>query len=303
MGAYAAPEHSDRRERAVDTKQVLSEEMYKLEAPQRAERAFAALLDGRDERKALEDISSFLKDEFNMEAKVSVLETYSRSYLFGMRIFPSKEELENIALQIVKSGGKVSFVACRSIVIEIDSKLLDKEQVDMTPREMVSILLHEVGHKVYSPEAQRHAGRYYNSNIVATGAAILSASLMPWLASLVVIFLLFSYGSASHDVMRARVEEDADSLAARYGYGLDMESALHKISVMGRGRPSQTTPAADDGFIARVSAWFIDGMKQLSLRRHHILEVLREEARQTDSDFEREMLQSQIRKLEEKLGA
>jgi hypothetical protein len=88
------------------------------------------------------EINKFFRDS----TCVDVLYTKSDSVFFGMCVYPMMtKELVNAILQ--DADGKIRF---ENYIIEIDSKLFHPA-LDITPKELLAILLHEIGHIVNDP--------------------------------------------------------------------------------------------------------------------------------------------------------
>ena len=96
-------------------------------------------------KKGLESLRKELNKFFKDSNCKEILFTRSDSLFFGMCVYPiiTKE----LCVEILQDEKPVRF---DQYAIEIDSKILHPS-LDITPREMVAMILHEVGHIVNDP--------------------------------------------------------------------------------------------------------------------------------------------------------
>ena len=166
-----------------------------------------------------------IKDELNKFFKDSVCKEviFTKNYdkmFFGMCVMPVLDG--DTAIDIITNNNKKRIT---SYYIEIDSKLLE---LDLTARELVAILLHEVGHLVNDSrpiEEVRDALNIYlgknNQHLVITDSIhyrdLLAYALKDSLRKVTSLFF------------KEDEEIIADEFAVACGYGNDLETAYTKI--------------------------------------------------------------------------
>ena len=282
---------------------ILLENLYILKKQDLIESAFRDILNGVNIDASLKKIEKFLLTEFNVKSTVTMYDSINKNYFFGMRIWPSKEESERIALEIVKNKTDLKFIRCENVDIEIDSKLIDSKGMKFNEKELTAILIHEIGHKVFSNKAIEEYGNLYRRQVIGgVGTVIAWASGPMAVLNVFVVFAiigLFIAISAIDESLTARkVEEMADSLAVKYGYGMHLESALEKIQKHFYGLPKKGN---NKDFLSQFTIWVSNNTTDIGIRRKYILEVLKKEQESCDSEVEKKMLETQIRRISMKL--
>lgn len=168
-----------------------------------------------------------LKEELNKFFKDSTcnIVLYTENYdklFFGMCVIPNLNS--KIINSILKESNPISD-RISSYILEIDSKLLD---LGLTAKELVAVLLHEVGHLVNNSEPLREVQNYYNMYMTKNNLTINFTYLNKHSE-------LFEY--AIQDAIRnmtslfKKTNEEiiADEFSVYCGYGKELESAYKKI--------------------------------------------------------------------------
>lgn len=166
----------------------------------------------------------------NRELKVNcqaiyIVQNDTSNYFFGMHIFPSKAERKRITDILINSKHNEKIENLREVIIEIDSKLLNN--VGATPREITSVLLHEIGHKVHSNKDQARLRGLYavkSAQLLTAGSTIITP-----VPSLISLFILKCFEGTLAYSNSLNGEIDADSYAIQCGYGKDLHSLLDKL--------------------------------------------------------------------------
>ena len=78
-----------------------------------------------------------------------------RDRFFGMRVFPEVGNLDEFCKNLIREGTKFNDLVKRWKVIkdwtlEIDAIVFDRNRINFTPKEFVALILHEIGHVIYS---------------------------------------------------------------------------------------------------------------------------------------------------------
>lgn len=181
----------------------------------------AVVLDPKDG--SLEFLRRCLNETFKGTHCRSVIYTNNTDKLFfGMCVMPI---VSSAMAKTIILDGEVPDDMRKEYVVEIDSKLFE---IGLTEREIMAILLHEIGHIVLdmdqSLEEIIDATQVYvskNNEVLNTVQVANSGSL-------------FKFGI--EDALRkmgtmfSNEEKRADAVAAQLGYGRDLESAFEKIS-------------------------------------------------------------------------
>lgn len=142
---------------------------------------------------------------------------------FGMSVSPIMKDDD--VVMILNSDDKYMV---DEYYLELDSKLFGPE-LNLSNRELLAVLLHEVGHMVNSSQPAENARNVLNMYLAKTHSELDIAESINQKAIL---------GFGLRDVMRKTIsifEKDqaeeitADEFVVKCGFGEDLQSALHKI--------------------------------------------------------------------------
>lgn len=219
----------------------------------------AVVLDPTDG--SLEYLRRCLNETFKGTHCRSVIYTNNTDKLFfGMCVMPI---VSSAMAKTIILDGEVPDGMKKEYVVEIDSKLFE---IGLTEREVMAILLHEIGHIVLdmdqSLEEIIDATQVYiskNNEVLNTVQVANSGSL-------------FKFGI--EDALRkmgtifTNDEKKADAVAAQLGYGRDLESAFTKIS----RRSIDLNRDVDNKLV--VLQWALRTYKNLNIDRKHAIRKL-----------------------------
>lgn len=100
-------------------------------------------------------LSSLIIGKDTKHFEVSIVNTKAKEPFFGARIFPIIDQLDDIVKDLVvdKITIKDLYKKWKTIdkwYIELDHAILDRSVISFTPQELVALILHEIGHVIYS---------------------------------------------------------------------------------------------------------------------------------------------------------
>lgn len=151
--------------------------------------------------------------------------------------------------------------------LEIDSKLLSPI-LGLTSRELVAILLHEVGHVINDTTASREISKAMNVYIAKQGVTITNKDIGEN-GHVLTLGILRAIRRLTSIFEKNDEEYIADEFVVKCGYGSDLEKAYDKITT-NRDKINDNT----NNFI--VLLWGLTIFKDLSLRRRSVLKQLEE---------------------------
>ena len=131
------------------------------------EKCFSELKMGGNQEKICKQISRILTRMFKQNFTVNVCKNNTNTF-YGMTVFPSVSTCETLISAILNSESHLDGVIevwrkNENWNIEIDSIAIFDSNLNANPSELVAILLHEVGHTMYSnsvPQRLFHVLRY-----------------------------------------------------------------------------------------------------------------------------------------------
>lgn len=231
-----------------------------------------------------------IKNELNKlfkEAKcLSVIYTENTDKMFfGMRVYIDIDG--NSVIDYLGDSPSKPFA---KYYLEIDSKLLDP-MLNLTDRELMAILLHEIGHIVYdtgSVDAVRVAidkyfaerDEHFDLNSSRTYRELLAFAIKD---SVVKAGSLFAK-IGNEEIL-------ADTFVVSCGYGQDLESAIRKIS----SSSIYLNDSIDNRFI--VLSWVLKIKTDMNISRVPTLKALNTAKKLTASELERRELEKATRNL------
>lgn len=172
---------------------------------------------------------------FHKNITVSVI--YPRTdhdQFFVMSIFPSQSTLEALVVGILNSTDdqtiKKIWDETDDWNIEIDRRIFNDDYIPMTAKEMTALLLHEIGHIVYSnsvPQRLSRVMRFEVAKLHVQKKAILQNSLFRGVLELPIM------NACCYDQYKTpssvRKELQADVFVIKMGYGKELQSVLDKF--------------------------------------------------------------------------
>lgn len=210
---------------------------------------------------SLEFLRRCLNETFKGTHCRSVIYTNNTDKLFfGMCVMPI---IPSAMAKVVILDGEVPTDMKKEYVVEIDSKLFE---IGLTEREVMAILLHEIGHIVLDMDQSLEEIIDATQVYVAKNNEVLNAVQVANSGS------LFKFGI--EDALRkmgtifTNEEKRADAVAAQLGYGRDLESAFTKIS----RRSLDLNRDVDNKLV--VLQWALRTYKNLNLDRKYAIRKL-----------------------------
>lgn len=246
-----------------------------------------------------------IRKMLNMEFKASCEKVYlttneTQSHFFGIHVFPSKRELYKIADKVVRIDEKIQFENCSEFIIELDSKLV--YHVGATAREITAAILHEIGHKVYSKEAQIRAKvMFMSSTMKYAGIVGGFVKIVSPLKFLLFTAILITFSNSLNSYLKFKDELDADSFAIKYGYGVDLHSLLTKLT-RDKGHSMNQASRGQSDEERAIMKWSLRNIMEFSLRRGNIIKELEAQVREEPSEYGKEILAEQLNQIRRSKG-
>lgn len=199
----------------------------KKEKLQEIENSFSPLKNG--EIASVQNISKNLSSIFNKNISVSVVPANRSKHFFGMCVIPKEAVIDKIAESILNNDSSVSVMTalwkkCKDWTVEIDGNILTER---FTNRELTSLLMHEVGHIIYTnsvPNRVNSIIQYKLADISMKDKASLSNKMYRSLVKIPIV-----QACICNDGESIKKEIKADNFAVKCGYSSDLISAITKI--------------------------------------------------------------------------
>lgn len=185
------------------------------------------MIDGKPTQKDLNDLKKELNRFFKGSLCEQILYTNNVDKLFfGMRVIPVISGQD--AVKIIQTDEPY---VIERYDLEIDSRLFDPT-LGLTDREVLSIILHEVGHIVKDSEPVEVVRKNIDVYLSKNNEHIVISDSIHYM-ELLAFGIRDSIQKYTSVFSNAEEEIKADEFASVYGFGYDLQSALKKISQKG----------------------------------------------------------------------
>ena len=215
-----------------------------------------------DGKRGLDKLKKELNKFFIDSRCNEILFTHSDSLFFGMCVYPKVDQ--EMVVRILQDEGKVRF---SEYTIEIDSKVLHPS-LSVTPREMLAMVLHEVGHIVNDTAPVDEVRKAIAFQLTKKGDALNVPKSAQY-------YTIISYGIK--DTVRKMtsimfIYKDSEVLADEFvhmcGYGDDLNNIFNKICKSGLKTTDRTVNKLT------ALAWTMSIYKEIKIKRIPALRLL-----------------------------
>ena len=229
-----------------------------------------------------------LKDELNKFFKDStckeIIYTLNTDKMFfGMSVLPVIDS--NMVAKSITSDEKIRIIG---YYLEFDSKLFDL----LTTRELVAVLLHEVGHMVNDSRPMQIVSDGLNLQLARKNENITRLSDVEFKE-----LMVFAYSNSLqklYSIFESRDEEViADEFSVACGFGDELENAIKKIV--------RNTGTLNKGVNSKLAIiqWSLRVYRDLALRRLVAIKTLKKIYSMSPSELEKRTIRNIVRTLEE----
>lgn len=243
----------------------------------------------RKSEKQLFQINKILVRMFGDQFKCVMVDNSTHKF-FGMTVFPSMNTCESIITNIIEGKSKSSNVldiwkGNKDWVIEIDSLLFDDLNLNVNPKELTAILMHEIGHTVYSnsiPQRLFKVMRYQMTTVKLSVRNMMSNVKMKALITPVVI------EACSTKILKYVSEKDeneADKFVVNIGLGDALNSFINKLLVAYGNSMLNKRERDAEMDIESVFEWSITNIEELRSRKTKLKKELTIQMISTPSIF------------------
>lgn len=196
-----------------------------------------------DENKLCKNIKTALEvmpfDGSTKEFTVQISNQRMNEKFFGMRVFPKIDELDDFCKDMVNEDSK-KFVKFTDLIkrwkkidswfLELDSMLFDRNTINFTPKELVALTLHEIGHVIYSDKPVEGFYRAYRESKVRMTVADKATQKLMYTIYMIPLSIACMQRDWVNNKNQIKVEMVADRTVVELGYGEYLVSAFDKIT-------------------------------------------------------------------------
>lgn len=197
--------------------------------------AFVAMKESKSKRSSsLRTIKTNLKSTFSKDIDVTIIDSGKQNNFFIMSIYPEESTLDLVVDAIIT--GKEDEVIRKvwsetnKWIIEIDDRVITGSIVELTSKEITSLLLHEIGHIVYSNSIPQRISKVMK---LEYGRADIKLKELLKNKAFSQILRLPILHACEYDNYRTKAnikkELKADVFVVKMGYGDELEQVLDKL--------------------------------------------------------------------------
>ena len=238
------------------------------------ENAFKVLKENSYSTAAIEILTKSAEDIFSYKFKLSIIDTNMYdSPLFFMSVYPDRSTVDKIVDAISNNESNVIsklWKQTKEWTIEIDKRILNKDIIDLTDRELTAIFCHEIGHVIQSnsiPNRLITILQYELAKTSVSNKALIRDRFFKKILSLPILNACMG----SHDKSSIKDEIKADKFVKSMGYTNDLISVFKKY----QGCKNRLTDSDKD--MKKMAAFSIDTLNQFKKRETSLLEYTRNE--------------------------
>lgn len=211
---------------------------------------------------------------------------------FGMRVFPIIEELDEFCKELVNEESdkliRLTELTKRwkSIdkwFLELDGNLFDRNMINFTPKELVAITLHEIGHIIYSDKPVEGFYRAYREAKLRMTVSEKATQKLMYNIYMIPLSVACMQRRWINDKDQVQMEIVADKSVVELGYGDHLVSAFNKI-VRNFGTMS-TSENVYKSEMDTTMQWCNMNISDVMRRKEHLKDELYYKAIRTKSNY------------------
>ena len=263
--------------------------------------AFARLLEKSSDKGPLTAIETNLRATFHKNISVDVIPHKDEDDLFLMSVYPDEDTVNEVVRAIVDEGsdGAIHKIwnGADKWFVEIDKRILSgASDLEFNSKELTALLLHEVGHIVYSNSIPQRISRimrmeYARANIGTK--QLLKDKVFSQILSIPILSACLYDNYRTKDKIKEELK--ADVFAVKMGYGDELESALNKLISTSTARPANQVNV-DSGKVysdmRSITKYSIETIENLKERKKSIAK----------SNFKKLLMDSPSKYLSDAIG-
>ena len=208
----------------------------KKEAFKSIDNAFLVLQEDKASETGKKIIKDSLNEIFDVEFDIEIIPVNDNSPLFVMSVFPEKSVVSKIISSVTTNSGNIETIKKlwqqnKKWTLEIDERILNKNFINCSNRELTALLLHEIEHVVCTNSIPSRISTIIQYEIAKSKLEnkILAADkLFSKILALPILNACVSDSRKSDKPLS--VEIKADNFAKKMGYQQELLSVLKKIT-------------------------------------------------------------------------
>jgi len=242
----------------------------------------------------LNKISLILNRLYDIKCKICIVNNKNNTF-FGMNVFPAVSTMDMMVESIVNNQSSMNDILKiweknDEWTIEIDSILLYDLSLNTNPSELTAVLLHEIGHVVYSNTIPQRLYKVIKFKIVKMNYQMKQLISTEKIRKLFNIAIIESCSSKNYNYINNDTEKVADKFVIRYGYGEELESFINKlVKTQGNSLVNRTDKDIENDINVVVN-WTVLNLKELEFRKKSLRTALKVEMLKNPSELTKKII-------------
>jgi hypothetical protein len=252
------------------------------------EEAFKDIKTNNGVDQAIRTVTRVIKRVFDLNMDVNIIDNKSHRF-FGMSIYPQVNVVEQIVNEMIGKSREEGLVEMwqknKDWVLEIDSILLHDENLNANPSEIVAVLLHEIGHIVYSNTVPQRLFKVVKRKIVTSTFKI--RKLLAWkrVQRILDLVIVDACSTKNFHYVNEHTERIADRFALKMGYGESLDQFIDKL-LRSQGNGMINRPDGElDSELKSMTNWALDNVGELEFRKTRLRNALQVQMFDTPSQY------------------
>ena len=235
------------------------------------DQAFSVLKEDYHNRAAVDIIEKSLSECFKGNFTITIVEPPTNSALFIMSVFPKMDTISKIINEVSSNNPKKDEVIRKlwekntDWVIEMDARIFNGG-VDFTNRELTALLLHEIGHVIFSNSIPYRITTVLQFELAQSNMEnkiLLKDRFFQKILSLPILNACIADGKSKDSV---KLEYKADKFSQKMGYSKELYSVLNKLL------KENSYPKGDSAKdMAKLTRFSVETIDQLRSRQDKIM--------------------------------
>ncbi len=257
------------------------------------EKCFTEIKNKENVNSNLAKITTVIKRSFDLVVNISIIENDTNQF-FGMNIYPSVNTIDRMINEILNKKSRIESIIelwkeNSMWYVEIDSILLFDKNLNANPAEITAVLLHEIGHVVYSNSIPQRVNNILRYQLMQTSHTVKKLCENPKIQKIFNMVFIEACSSKNFHYSNTQTERVADKFVVTMGYGTELDNFITKlISTKGNGLINRTKSEMDSD-IKTIVTWSIDNISELEFRKIKLKQAIKAELYRNPSQYVKEM--------------
>jgi hypothetical protein len=214
---------------------------------------------------------------------------------FGMSIYPSMSTLDKMvdAMLNDKSHGSLLLEIWKENkewVLEIDSIALYDRNLNANPAELTAVLIHEIGHIVYSNTIPQRVNKIIKFEMMNLNHQMRELCRRSMVNKLFELSIVDACSQKGFNYVTEDTEIDADKFVIKEGYGVELDNFIAKLLATQGNRLINKSNGEKDKEVEIMVKWAIDNVTEIKMRKTKLRHLIDVQVLKTPSSYVKDLL-------------